>query len=133
MTTACDFLDRHLPAEHPYLAMGHDAVAAGTCVVETPASTVSCDELLSIYRQRAGHLAHFNARHARELRDDVLRFCECSSTSSGAMARVWVFRTADAVHYNFVEHASSHERLGALRTVSRLELPTEEWDRLWND
>jgi hypothetical protein len=133
MTTARDFLDRHLPAEHAYLATVHDAVTSGTCVVEPPLSTVSCDQLLIVYRQRAAHLARFKAQHARELRDDVLRFCERLSASPGATAHWWVFRMADALHYNFVEHAGSHQLLGAMRTVSKLEVPAEEWDRLWND
>ena len=115
------------------MATVHDSVALGACVVESPAAAVSCDELLTIYRHRAVHLARFNARHARELREDVLRFCERLAASPGATAHWWVFRMADAVHYNFVERSGTHELLGALRTVSKLEVPAEAWDRLWNE
>jgi hypothetical protein len=133
MTTALAFLARHPPAEHPYLATVHDSMASGACVADPPAAAVACDQLLATYRHRAVHLARFNARHARELRDDVLRFCERLTAAPGTTAHWWVFRLPDGVHYNFVERSGNHELLGALRTVSKLEVPAEEWDRLWTD
>jgi len=133
MTTVRDFLARHPPAEHPYLAIVHEASTSSACVAETPTTAVSCDQLLTIYRHRAVHLARFNARHARELRGDVLRFCKHLTASPRATAHWWVFRMPDGVHYNFVEHSGTHELLGALRTVSKLEVPADGWDRLWKD
>jgi hypothetical protein len=133
VTTPHDFLVRHLPGEHPYLKIVHDALKSGACVAESPGSPVSCDELLTIYRHRAAHLARFNALHARELRDNVLRFCELLAASPSATAIWWLFRMPNGVHYNFVEHSTTHRLLGALRTVSKLEVLAEEWDRLWSD
>jgi hypothetical protein len=133
MTTAHDFLARHLPDEHPYLAVVHDSMRSGGCVVEPVGRAVSCAQLLTIYRHRAAHLARFEARHPRQLRDDVLQFCERLTASPGASAHWWVFKMPDPVHYNFLEHSRTYQLLGALRTVSKLEVSAEEWDRLWHD
>jgi len=35
------------------------------------------------------------------------------------------------VSYDFIEQAESSALLGALKTISKLEVDTEEWDRLW--
>lgn len=133
MTAASAFLARHPRAEHPYLATVHDLVTSGVSLADPPSADVSCDQLLTIYRQRAVHLSRFSAQHAQELRDDVLRFCERLAASPGATAQWWVFRTPDAVQYNFVEHSASHQLLGALKTVSKLDVSAEEWARLWNE
>lgn len=132
MTTAPRFLARHPSEEHPYLAAVHAAWISDSCVLEPPTTPVSCNSLLTIYHHRAVHLTRFKARHAQDLRDDVLRFCERLAASPGASAQWWTFRLPDAVLYNFIEHSDTHRLLGALRTVSKLDVPAEEWDRLWN-
>ena len=131
MTRSSDFLARHPRAEHPYLASIHDSFASGVCTPEPPGQPVSCDELLGIYRHRAEHLARFSTPHASDLRNDVLAFCRQLELARGASAVWWTFQMPHGVSYNFIEQAQSRALLGALKTVSKLEVDTEEWDRLW--
>ena len=133
MSTAREFLARHQPFEHPYLATVHTAMSTGACVVEPPASAVSGDQLLGLYRHRAAHLLRFKTRHAQELREDTLRFCAQLAASPSAAIEWWVFQTAGGVHYNFAEHSGTKQLLGALKTVSKLGVSAEHWHRLWNE
>ena len=132
MTDHDEFLVRHARAEHPYLATVHDCVASGSCVGESSTSAVACDELLTIYRRRAEHLARFETKHAIDLRRDVLRFCEQLESARGASARWWIFRMPGGVHYEFVEDTEMHRLLGALKTISKIEVDSEEWACLWD-
>ena len=104
------------------------------CVADAPPEApISCDRLLAIYRDRAEHLARCNGPHARRLREDVLSFCERLAASPGATAFWWNFRMPNGLRYTFIEHSTTRGLLGALRTVSKLEVSAEEWERLWAD
>jgi hypothetical protein len=126
-----EFLARHPASEHPYLDVVHQAVDTGTCESDSAGSTVSCDALLTIYTQRARHLQQFQTPHAIELRGEVESFCRRLSTATGAIAHFWGFSLSGGVHYLFVERVDTHELIGALRTISKLDVPPDEWRRLW--
>lgn len=132
MTDCDEFLARHPRTEHLYLATIHDGVASGSCVGQSSTSAVACDELLTIYRRRAEHLARFETQHAGNLRRDVVRFCEQLESARGSFARWWTFTMPDGVHYEFVEDTATHQLLGALKAISKLEVDPEEWARLWD-
>jgi hypothetical protein len=87
---------------------------------------------LTIYLHRAEHLTRFKTQHSGDLHRDVLRFCEQLESARGAFARWWTFRTPGGVHYEFVEDTATHQLLGALKTISKLEVDPEEWARLWD-
>ena len=131
VTQSNDFLARHPRAEHPYLAKIHDSLASDLCTPEPPGRPVSCDQLLGIYRHRAEHLARFSSVHAGDLRNDVLAFCRLLELERGASAIWWTFKMPHGVSFSFIEQAESRALLGALKTVSKLDVDTEEWDRLW--
>jgi hypothetical protein len=128
---ASEFLARH--ARHPYIVVVQEAVALGRCENGNVDHLASCDEALSIYQTRAEHLARYATSHAIDLRGEVLDFCEKLGSCSGQKFRWWLFRLENGVRYAFAEHAETRALLGALRTVSKLHVSTDDWSRLWGD
>jgi len=128
---ATDFLTRHSESAHAYVSAVCGAASRGQCEADAPSGSVDCEEVLKIYRIRAEHLARFATPHAARLRQDVVRFCERLESCKGQRFRWWTFQCPDGVTYAFAEHATSHELLGAIRTVSKLRVSPEEWERLW--
>jgi hypothetical protein len=132
-STSAGFLRRHPASEHPYLEVVHLALARGQCQPESEHSAVGCDELLPTYRVRAKTLRRFQTPHAIELRREVEGFCSRLAASRGKSAQFFGFRLPENVHYLFVERTDTYELLAAMRTVSKLDVTQDEWQRLWGD
>jgi hypothetical protein len=131
--TGDEFLTRHPASEHPYLEVVHLALARGECQPNDDHSLVSCDQLLRTYRGRAKTLQRFQTPHAVELRREVERFCTRLAASRGKSAQFHGFRVPGGVQYLFVERTDTYELLSAMRTVSKLDVSPDEWQRLWGD
>ena len=126
-----DFLGRHPDADHDYLPRVRTAVADGECEVREPLSLSLGEGFIGIYEQRARNLVRWRSAHARRLQRDTAALVEAARAELGVETWWWDFSLAAGRSVIFVERKTDAAILGALFTVSKLEVSEEEWERLW--
>lgn len=110
-----------------------DAIAAGRCTfISGGGSTTDATQLLRIYRVRRAHLAGIRAAHAQALASDVSWFCQ--NLEAALQARVVICSVDIGPSYSlgFFLDAETNKVLGCLKTVSKLDVTDEQWERLWS-
>jgi hypothetical protein len=108
---------------------------SGTCNITTSAHSTSLDanHYLGIYRRLHCHQRKKSSRLSRALADVVDWLCKNLESAFNAPITVCAVSVGHPYSLDFFVNAESEIILGCLRTVSQLDVSTDEWERLWDD
>jgi hypothetical protein len=132
---AKEFLRHHEGKAFPHSDELFELIRQDRCVLNVNAPRISAqrEQMLSIYKGRAFHLAKFQTKHAAALRNDVESLCRALEKSQDPEVRSWIFHCPNGVVIDVFESLPSCQLLGSVKAISRLEVTEEQWKTLWGE
>ena len=93
--------------------------------------SLSCEELLSIYRGRANHLGKYGSEHAKQLKLSTDEFCVNLENNQGKNCRFYTLKGKLKHQYKLIILVDADELIGCLKIINKLHVTEEEWTQVW--